>query len=188
MIIVGVVPPIPLLTQIPDMSLLLAPVPDMSTSDAAQQNMPDRKLKLFISYGREEVTIEFAKKLHEYLKYQGYEPTLDTEDFLVGDSLSDVISTGIANCDAMILILSQKYSKSQWCKDELKFAKKKNKKFFIIMRQKNCDDFDQVDFQIGDDIYLPIIGDDEYDEKFAVLNKSLLKVINQLSAINLVQF
>ena len=137
----------------------------------------DRKMQLFISYGREEITKDFAKTLHEYLKNNGYEPTLDAKDFLIGDSLSNVISTGIANCDAMIVILSPRYSTSQWCNDELIFAKQKNKKLFIIKRQEDCNLSDQVEYQIGDVLYLKIIGDNEYDEKFAELNRALVQVI-----------
>ena len=139
-----------------------------------------RKLKLFISYGREEVTITFAKRLHGDLENKGYEPTLDTESFEIGDSLSDVISQGIANCDAMIVILSKKYSKSSWCNDELEFAKKRNKKIFIIKREEDCDLSNLVDYQIGNSLYLPVTQDEEYDEKIAKLMRALEKVNIQL--------
>ena len=135
-----------------------------------------RKLKLFISYGREEVTNKFAERLHEHLESKGYEPTLDAKNFEIGDSLSDVISEGIANCDAMIVILSKKYSKSPWCNNELKFAKKKSKKLFIIKREEECNLSDQVDYQIGDDLYLSIIRDEEYTDEIAKLMKALEKV------------
>ena len=137
-----------------------------------------RKLKLFISYGREEVTNGFAVRLHGDLEKKGYEPTLDVKDFLIGDSLSGVISQGIANCDAMIVILSNKYSKSSWCNDELIFAKNSKKKLFIIKREEDCDLSHQVKYQIGDIIYATVTQDEKYDDEIENLVKALEKVNN----------
>ena len=137
-----------------------------------------QKLKLFISYGREEVTNKFAERLHEDLENKGYEPTLDAKDFEIGDSLSGVISEGIAKCDAMIVILSKKYSKSQWCRKEILFAKNRNKKLFIIKREEECNLSDQMDFQLEDSLYLSIIQDEKYDDEIAKLMKALEKVNN----------
>ena len=133
-------------------------------------------MKLFISYGREEVTNKFAERLHEDLENKGYEPTLDAKDFEIGDSLSGVISEGIAKCDAMIVILSKKYSKSSWCRKEIIFAEKRNKKLFIIKREEECNLSDQVDFQIEDSLYLSIIQDETYDDEIVKLMKALEKV------------
>ena len=135
-------------------------------------------MKLFISYGREEVTNRFAERLHKDLENKGYEPTLDAKDFEIGDSLSDVISERIANCDAMIVILSKKYSKSQWCNGEIIFAKKKNKKLFIIKREEECNLSDQMEYHIEDSLYLSIIQDEKYDDEIAKLMKALEKVNN----------
>ena len=123
------------------------------------------------------VTNKFAERLHKDLESRGYEPTLDAKNFEIGDSLSVSISEGIGKCDAMIVILSKKYSKSSWCNDELKFAKKKSKKLFIIKREEECNLSDQVDYQIGDGLYLTIIRDEEYTDEIAKLMKALEKVI-----------
>lgn len=169
-------------SQPPSVTQVGVPSIPQPTQSLAMLQTPivGQKLKLFISYGREEITNDFAERLHEYLKSEGYEPTLDAKDFLIGDSLSQVISGGIANCDAMIIILSQKYSTSQWCIDELKFAKQENKKLFIIKRQEDCNLSVQVKYQIGDGLYLKIIGDDEYDDKFDELNRALVKHTEEL--------
>ena len=88
----------------------------------------DQNLKIFISYGREDITNEFVVRLYEDLQREGYDCTLDVKDFNAGDELSHVIPDNIDHCDVFIIILSQKYSKSGWCCAELKHAKYRQKK------------------------------------------------------------
>ena len=168
-------PQIPQVSHTPQQPPVTA-LPMPQSSQLPLTSTVSRKLKLFISYGREEVTNTFAKRLHGDLENKGYQPTLDAKSFEIGDSLSHVISQGIANCDAMIVILSKKYSKSSWCNDELIFAKKRNKKIFIIKCEKECNLSDQVDYQIGDSLYLSVTQDEEYDEEIVKLMKALEKV------------
>lgn len=154
------------------------PVIPLPPSAFAQppQTLMNQKLKLFISYGREDITNSFAERLYEDLKSKGYEPILDVKDFILGNSLSDSISEGIAKCDIMILILSQKYSKSQWCIDELTFARKKARKIIIIKRQEECELSNEVNFQMRNDLYLAVTRDEEYNDKLPQLIKALEEV------------
>lgn len=87
----------------------------------------ERELKVFISYGREDVTNAFAEKLHGDLASRGYNPTLDVKDFRVGVLLAEVIGNKIVDCEIMVVILSKKYSESTWCTDELTLAKNEGK-------------------------------------------------------------
>ena len=132
-----------------------------------------QNLKIFISYGREDITNSFAERLYEDLKRTGYTPILDAKDFLLGDSLPARIAGEIAKSDIMILILSRKYSKSQWCSDELNFARKRDKNVIIIKRQEECDLSDEIDFLMRNDLYLAITKDEEYKDKFLQLIKTL---------------
>jgi len=143
----------------------------------------NQKLKLFISYGREEVTNSFAVKLYKDLKSKNYEPTLDVIDFLAGESLSYTIADKIANCDVMIIILSKKYSQSKWCRKELNFADKKDKKMLLIKREEECNVSNQVEFIIEDWLYLRFITDEEYEKNFKKLIEALEKVSNHTNKL-----
>ena len=140
------------------------------------------KLKIFISYGREDITNDFAIKLYEDLKTKGYEPILDAKNFIAGEQLSEVIANKIADCHVMLVILSEKYSKSDWCRAELAFANKQKKKLIIVRRQ-NCDVSNEVQFILGNGLYLSFIGNDSYEKEFAKLLRALEKVITQLSYV-----
>ena len=139
----------------------------------------NQKLRIFISYGRESITNAFAEKLHTDLIAKHYEPTLDVVDFIPGISLSKVISSKIADCDFMIVILSDKYSESEWCRDELIFAKETKKKVILIKRGK-CNISSQVQFLIGDRLYLSFINDEDYDDNFCKVIRALEEVNTQL--------
>ena len=145
-----------------------------------QQSPPEQqpssvKLKLFISFGREVITIQFANTLHTDLSNNGYEVFLDEKRIEGGDHLSYELSKGIAECDAMIVILSEKYSKSNWCRKELIFADEKDKKLILIKRQE-CNISDQIKFTIEDRKWISFINDEEYSDSFAKLITSLEKV------------
>ena len=140
-----------------------------------QPSMTNQKLKLFISYGREDITNDFAEKLYGDLNEYGCEPVLDVKDFIAGQSLSEMISTKKANCDVIIVILSKKYSKSDWCVGELTLAKDKQKEM-ILIKHEECDISDQVKFLMGDRLYLKFITDQECEKNFDKLITALEKV------------
>ena len=141
--------------------------------------LASHKLRIFISYGREDITNDFAEKLYKDLKANGYEPILDTENFQAGQQLSDVISDKIANCHVMLVILSKKYSKSNWCCKELVFAEQHKKRMIIIKREDNCEVSNQVQLIIADRLDLSFIRDDQYSDNFTELKKPLEKVSMQ---------
>ena len=135
-----------------------------------------QELTVFISYGREDITNKFAEKLHRDLTTNGYKCIRDVEDFLAGDSLSEVIANKIAGCDAFIVILSQKYSQSKWCCNELIYADDQKKKLLVIKRQEECDISHQVKLLLKDRVYLSFISDEEYDENLTKLIRALEEV------------
>ena len=138
-----------------------------------------RQLKIFISYGREDITNEFAMLLYDTLKTHNYEPVLDVKDFVASVSLSKVISDKIASSDVMIVILSKKYSQSDWCSNELIFAKQKDKKL-VVLKREECANSDQINFLLSDLLYLRFITDDEYVDNLQKLIRALEQVITDV--------
>ena len=139
-----------------------------------------QKLKVLISYGREEVIDKFAETLHGDLTTNGYECTLDAKDVCTGVSVSDVVSDKIADCDAFIVVFSQKSSQSEWCRAELAYAKTRKKKLIVIKRQE-LGFLSRLQFLFEDWFYLwslqlSFIKDEEYDESFRELIRALEEV------------
>ena len=150
-------------------------MPQPTESLTSQPQSTSQKLKVFISYGREEITNKFAVTLHGDLTSNGYECTLDVKDFKADDSLSGVISDKIDGCDAFIIILSKKYSQSDWYRAELVYAKDQKKKLIVIKREE-CVISSQVQFLIEDRLYFSFINDEEY-------NKNLIKLLGGLEKV-----
>lgn len=140
----------------------------------------DQRLKIFISYRREEVTIDFAGRLYEDLQSRGYNPIRDAEDFTPGNFLSDDITNTITSCDVMIIIVSQKYSQSDWCYKELALACAKDKKLIIIRRQtdRECNISPRVQFYLNGHYFLECIRDEDYENTFAKVLRTLGQVNN----------
>ena len=137
-----------------------------------------QKLKVLISYCREEVTDKFAETLHEDLTTNGYECTLDAKDVITGASVSlDVVADKIAGCDAFIVIFSQKSSQSEWCHIELAYANPYiGQKKLIVIKRQECDILSWMQLLLEDWLYLPFIKDEEYDESLKKLIRALEEV------------
>lgn len=84
--------------------------------------------KVFISYTGAD--LEFATWVGEILENNGYNVTIQAWDFRPGDNFVKKIDDGLKECEKMIIILSNNYINSEWCKAEwtAKLAEQVNKK------------------------------------------------------------
>ena len=150
------------------------PLPPPPAPVAPPQQQSLFPLKLFISYRRED-TSTFATRLYEDLWVNGYDVFFDVQSITGADCLNDAISSAIEKCDVMIVILSETYSNSDWCRKELKFAAKKKKKWVIIKRlEGECSSL--VEFIIEDQLWISFVKEEEYYAKFVKLIDALTKV------------
>lgn len=76
----------------------------------------DSKIQIFISHATYDMP--FAKTLATDLLEEGYKVFLDEWSIEIGDRLHDKINDGLDNCDALVMIISEHYLKSVYCKDE----------------------------------------------------------------------
>ena len=133
------------------------------------------KLKLFISYGREEITNDFAVRLLNDLKKKGWEVFLDVDEIPCGANISRKIADAIDACHGMIIIFTEKYGNSEWCKKELEHASSKKKKLFPLRRE-NVSYSPLLEFQVGSLRWLDVYRDDQYDGVRKELIETLEKV------------
>jgi len=77
----------------------------------------ERKTMLFISYSSAEK--QECQKVIEYIKQKGYEVWLAPDDIPAGKDYADVIPDAIRNCEAFIILLSEKSQRSKWVPKEL---------------------------------------------------------------------
>ena len=133
------------------------------------------KLKLFISYGREEITNAFADRLHDDLRKQGWIVFLDKHKITWGCHISDTIASDIEKCDAMIIIFTKKYNNSEWCRKELELASTTKKKLFPLRRQ-DIPYPPLVNFHLGGLRWLDVFTDDSYDAVLKEIVETFKKV------------
>ncbi len=72
--------------------------------------------KIFISYTGSDVN--FATWVAEILEKNEYDVTIQAWDFRPGDNFVEKIDSSLKNCEKMIIILSNNYLNSEWCKAE----------------------------------------------------------------------
>jgi len=79
--------------------------------------------QIFISYGRKDAA-EFARRLADWLRQQGYQPWLDVENGIpIGAPFDVKIELGISGSDALIAVLSPWGLRPEsLCRNELLFA------------------------------------------------------------------
>ena len=73
---------------------------------------------VFVSYSSEDQL--FVDKLVNDLREHGVSVWLDHEQISVGDSVVDSLAIGLANCTHLVIVLSNNFLSSLWCKAELK--------------------------------------------------------------------
>jgi len=129
--------------------------------------------KICISFVREVATIKFAKQLESDLIKKRYEVFCD-EKSSEGSSISlaEKPPEEIASYDVKIVILTEKYSKSRWCRKELAAADAQKNKLVLIKRE----EFDDSGVMLKDQLWINFINDEEYDICFAKLADALAQV------------
>src|SRR5688572_1745413 len=86
---------------------------------------------LFVSYKREEN--QFALKLAASLKNRGIGVWVDLLDIKPSDDWDDSIDKALKSSIGLIAVLTNEYLLSEYCRDELKFARNKGLTIFPIL-------------------------------------------------------
>lgn len=86
---------------------------------------------IFVSYSKKD--IDYAGKLINALKREGFNPWFDIEGLGAGTHWQHRLQKQIFTCDAYILIMSRNAFNSRWVPDELVTAKTKNKPIFPLL-------------------------------------------------------
>ena len=100
--------------------------------------------------------------MHKDLEQRGWEVFLDTKNIKVGDSISETISAAIRGCHGMIVIFSEQYVESGWCKNEILQAVSSGKKKLYPIRRQDIKYPDLLEFHLSDLRWLDIFSDDQY--------------------------
>lgn len=102
-------------------------------SDEGDEEPPapceDTEAFVFISYKREDLTriCPYLKRLHEW----GYDIWYD-RGIPGGSEWDAMIEDRVANCQALLVFLSQDAADSKWVRREIKFADSKNKPILVV--------------------------------------------------------
>jgi hypothetical protein len=86
---------------------------------------------IFVSYSKKD--IDYAGKLINALKREGFNPWFDIEGLGAGTHWQHRLQKQIFTCDAYILIMSRNAFNSRWVPDELVTAKTRNKPIFPLL-------------------------------------------------------
>lgn len=78
------------------------------------------RARIFISYAREDVVI--GEWLFGELRSMGFAVYLDTRGTLAGERFLTVIVDHLHRCDAVLALVSEDSSRSEWCQAELYYA------------------------------------------------------------------
>ena len=93
----------------------------------------EKKIYIFISYGRETDVTNFVKQLKRDLEANDFSVWLDLESIPSGSDWHGAIGTGLQECTAIIPIITKKYIESRFCMNELYTADGDKKLIFPIM-------------------------------------------------------
>ena len=130
------------------------------------------RVKLFISYVREEATNAFVVKLKRDLEATGLQVFLDGHDIILpGDNIQHELAEGI---DGIIIIYSERYPTSNWCQNELQMAQRLNIPIFPVRRISGpCQG--NVDLALEGISYtnFNLDNEDEYQESLDLLIKEI---------------
>ena len=99
---------------------------------------------IFLSYGREATTAPFVARIKSDLEAAGYSVWLDTVDIPSGSDWHSAIGDGLRRCSALLAIITNKYLRSKYCKNEMFMADSTHKAIFPIF-------LEQVDFNSSED-------------------------------------
>jgi WD40 repeat protein len=90
-------------------------------------------LDVFVSYSRADS--DFARKLNDALQMQGKTTWFDQESIASGADFQEEIYRGIESADNFLFILSPRSVNSPYCKDEVEYAAKLNKRFVTVLHR-----------------------------------------------------
>jgi len=90
-------------------------------------------LDVFVSYSRADS--DFARKLNDALQMQGKTTWFDQESIASGADFQQEIYRGIESADNFLFILSPRSVNSPYCKDEVEYAAKLNKRFVTMLHR-----------------------------------------------------
>ncbi len=100
---------------------------------------PDLVLDVFISYSRADS--DFARRLNHALQTQGKTTWFDQESIATGTDFQSEIYRGIEQSDNFLFVISPDAVNSQYCADEVEYARGLNKRFVTVLhRQVNSEE------------------------------------------------
>jgi uncharacterized protein YjbI with pentapeptide repeats len=139
--------------------------------------MLDITPRLFISYSRED--IEFARSLNIALSKAGYKVFFDESSILVGDVFPERIVSELKKCDGCIVLITDSWAKSEWCKLEAYYAHF-FKKMFIPIKLGNGDyDSESPLRSIQKNIQYVTVADSRETSTIINLIKSKLHIVKK---------
>ncbi len=124
---------------------------------------------VFISYSRRDIS--FVKTLHHALTQQNRDVWVDWEDIPIAADWRQEIKTGIEEADTFIAILSSSAVASKFCRQEVEYAIKHQKRLIPVVYQKDFPD-DQVPPALRKHNWLSF-AEDDFDRAFQKLTEAL---------------
>ncbi len=113
-----------------------SPHPSVGAAAYSSLEMPTLATKrdkdVFVSYGRGIATTLYVNRLKVDLQSAGYSVWLDTEDIPSGSEWHAEIGEGLRSCKALVAVITQKYVRSKYCKNELFMADSSHKAIFPV--------------------------------------------------------
>jgi WD40 repeat protein len=101
--------------------------------ETSSNQPPESSLEIFISYSRADS--DFARKLNEELQSYGKTTWFDQESIPPGSDFQQEIYQGIANSDNFLFVISPRSVNSPYCKEEVEYAQKLNKRFVTVLHR-----------------------------------------------------
>ena len=105
---------------------------DHSTGELSSLSLSDDDVDIFISYGREQNTTPLAYQLKNDLERVGFKVWMDLTDISSGSDWHSAIGVGLRKCRALVVIITHKYIRSKYCRNELFMADSLQKDVFPI--------------------------------------------------------
>ncbi|MBD2000941.1 TIR domain-containing protein [Leptolyngbya sp. FACHB-541] len=110
------------------------PIPLQAEFIAESLNQPpEAALEVFVSYSRADS--DLARKLNDALQVQGKTTWFDQESIASGTEFQQEIYRGIESSDNFLFIISPSSIYSPYCKDEVEYAQKLNKRIVTVLHR-----------------------------------------------------
>jgi TIR domain len=99
---------------------------DIAPQQASRPDSPEGKLRVFISYSRED--LDFADQLAAALDSSGFECFIDREGISGGEAWKRRLGNLISEADTVVFVLSPDSARSETCNWEVEEAARLNKR------------------------------------------------------------